>query len=107
MQFFRPQKEYDAQIENRTWTLVNLPPNGRAIGCHWVFTIKMSQDPVVYKARLVAQGFRQVKGLDHFETFSPVVSYDSIRFLLAISSHFHFQIHQIDVTTAFLNGILD
>lgn len=61
----------------------------------------------MYKARLVAQVFRQVKGLDYFETFSPVVRYDSIRFLLAFFAAFGFQIHRMDVASAFLNGILD
>ena len=99
--------ELDAHAENSTWSLVHLPAGRRAIGCRWVFTIKDSTNPPTYKARLVAQGFRQVYGLDYFETFSPVVRYESIRIVLALSAHFGLLIHQMDVSTAFLNGTLD
>ncbi len=71
-----------------------------------MFTIKDSTSPPTYKARLVAQGFRQVQGLDYGETFSPVVRYESIRMLFAIAAQYDLHIHQMDVTTAFLNGDL-
>jgi hypothetical protein len=100
------QKELEAHETNGTWTLVNLPAGRRAIGCRWVFTIKDTTSPPTFKARLVAQGFRQVYGLDYFETFSPVVRYDSIRIVFALCAQFGLQIHQMDVTTAFLNGDL-
>ena len=100
-------KELQAHADNSTWKLVNLPAGRRAIGCRWVFVIKDSTSPPTYKARLVAQGFRQVYGLDYFETFSPVVRYESIRILFALASQFKLIIHQMDVTTAFLNGSLD
>lgn len=99
-------KELDAHSRNSTWTLVHLPPGRRAIGCRWVFTIKETTTPPTYKARLVAQGFRQVYGLDYFETFSPVVRYESIRILFAVAVQFDLVVHQMDVTTAFLNGHL-
>ena len=60
----------------------------------------------MFKARLVAQGFRQVQGVDYGETFSPVIRYESIRILFAIAAQFKLVIHQMDVTTAFLNGDL-
>lgn len=101
------QTELDAHQLNTTWSLVPLPAGRRAIGCRWVFTIKDSTSPPTYKARLVAQGFRQVYGLDYFETFSPVVRYESIRIVLAISAQFDLKIHQMDVSTAFLNGTLN
>lgn len=99
-------KELDAHRENATWTLTSLPAGRRAIGCRWVFTIKDNTTPPTYKARLVAQGFRQVHGLDYGETFSPVVRYESIRVLFALAARFDLVIHQMDVTTAFLNGDL-
>ena len=55
----------------------------------------------------MAQGFRQIQGLDYFETFSPVVRYDSIRIIFALSAQYGLAIHQMDVTTAFLNGHLN
>ncbi|TID31301.1 hypothetical protein CANINC_000106, partial [Pichia inconspicua] len=99
--------ELQAHKDNNTWTFVKLPAGRRAIGCRWVFTIKNSTTPPTYKARLVAQGFRQVYGLDYFETFSPVVRYESIRIVLALSAQFGLEIHQMDVSTAFLNGKLN
>ena len=58
------------------------------------------------KARLVAQGFSQMEGVDYDETFAPVTRMESIRILLALAYHLKFKLHQIDVKTAFLNGIL-
>jgi hypothetical protein len=99
--------ELDAHNTNNTWTFVDLPPGRRAIGNRWVFAIKDHQNPPVYKARLVVQGFRQIHGLDYFETFAPVVRYESIRIIFALAAQFGLVIHQMDVTTAFLNGRLD
>lgn len=60
-----------------------------------------------YKARLVAKGFTQKEGIDYEETFSPVAMLKSIRILLTIAAHFDYEIWQMDVKTAFLNGNLD
>jgi hypothetical protein len=61
----------------------------------------------VYKARLVAKGFRQVQGIDYDETFSLVAMLKSIRIILAIAVYFDYEIWQMDVKTAFLNGNLE
>ena len=60
-----------------------------------------------YKAHLVAQGFSQKFGTDHDETFCPVVRQESLRALIALGVQNDLQIHQIDVTTAFLDGKLE
>ncbi|KAL4280812.1 hypothetical protein GQ457_03G013600 [Hibiscus cannabinus] len=69
------QEEYDALIRNKTWSIVELPPNRTAVNCKWIFRIKRNADGSIsrYKARLVAKGFLQQAGLDFHETFSPVV----------------------------------
>ena len=59
-----------------------------------------------YKARLVAKGFTQTQGIDYEETFSPVAMLKSIRILLAIAAYYDYEIWQMDVKTAFLNGHL-
>ena len=59
-----------------------------------------------YKARLVAKGFRQTHVIDYDETFSPVAMLKSIRILLAIATYYDYEIWQMDVKTAFLNGNL-
>ena len=57
-----------------------------------------------FKARLVAKGFRQRQGIDYEETFSPVAMLKSIQILLAIAAHYDYEVWQMDVKTAFLNG---
>src|SRR3954469_25297353 len=61
----------------------------------------------VYKARLVAKGFRQVQGVDYEETFSPVAMIKSIQILLAIAAYHDYEIWQMDVKIAFLNGHIE
>ncbi|KAJ9565636.1 hypothetical protein OSB04_001602 [Centaurea solstitialis] len=80
----------------------------RAVGRKWVFKKKPDVDGNVhtFKARLVAKGFMQTHGIDYDETFSPVAMLKSIRILMAISAYFNYEIWQMDVKTAFLNGNL-
>ena len=66
----------------------------------------MEGNVITYKARLVAKGYRQSQGIDFDETFSPVAMLKSIRILLAIAAHYDYEIWQMDVKTAFLNGNL-
>ena len=58
------------------------------------------------KARLVAQGYSQVEGVDFDETFALVAHMESIRVLLALACHLKFKFYHMDVKTAFLNGFL-
>ena len=101
------QEEINSIHSNRTWSLVPLPPNTKAISSKWVFKLKpgTGQQPR-FKARLVARGFEQTSGVDFFDTFAPVVRWETIRMLIAIAVHLNWPIHQLDVLTAFLNGIL-
>ena len=59
-----------------------------------------------YKAPFVARGFSQVEGVDYDETFAPVARYTSIRSLISIAAKMSWKIHQMDVKTTFLNGIM-
>jgi hypothetical protein len=56
-----------------------------------------------FKARLVAKGFTQKEGIDYEETVSPIAMLKSIRILLAITTHFDYEILKMDIKTAFLN----
>ena len=101
--------EMESLKENDVWDLVEPPVGQKIIGCKWVYKIKTGEDGSVqrYKARLVAQGFTQKYGTDFDETFCPVVRQESLRLLMALSVQHGLTLHQIDVTTAFLNGKLD
>ena len=79
------------------------------VGSKWVFKCKLKEDGSVerYKARLVAQGFLQRAGQDYDETFCPVVRFESIHSILAMAAQKGLILHQMDVTSAFLNGNLD
>ncbi|KAK8593771.1 hypothetical protein V6N12_045845 [Hibiscus sabdariffa] len=103
------RSEMDSMSENQVWTLVEPPEGIKPIGCKWVFKKKTDMDGNVqtYKGRLVAKGFRQIHGVDYDETFSPVVMFKSIRILLAIAAFHDYEIWQMDVKTAFLNGKLE
>ena len=101
-------EEMESLHANDVWDLIELPKGRKAIGSKWVFKLKVNAEGVVerYKARLVAQGFSQKFGEDYDETFCPVVRHESIRTLIALAVQNGLKLHQMDITTAFLNGEL-
>ncbi|GJV21729.1 retrotransposon protein, putative, ty1-copia subclass [Tanacetum coccineum] len=94
--------------DNEVWDLVDLPPDGKTIGSKWLFKKKTDMDGAVhtYKARLVAKGFTQTYRVDYEETFSTVADVRAIRIIVAIAAFYDYEIWQMDVKTAFLNGHL-
>ena len=103
------KSEYSSLIKNDTWELVPPPEGKNIVGSRWVLKVKRNEDGSIdrFKARLVAQGYSQVRGVDYEEVFSPVARYTSVRSLLALANAQDLEIHQMDVKTAFLNGSLD
>nr|GEY31935.1 hypothetical protein [Tanacetum cinerariifolium] len=95
--------------DNEVWVFVELPPNGKSVGSKWLFKKKTNKDGVVhtYKARLMAKGYTQTSGIDSEETFSSVADIRAIRILIAIVAYYDYEIWQMDVKTAFLNGYLN
>jgi hypothetical protein len=95
--------------ENDTWIAVNLPSDKNVIKTKWVFKIKRDNNnkPERYKARLVAKGYDQEFGIDYNETFAPVIKQQSLRLLLAMAVQENLIFHQVDISTAFLNGLLE
>ena len=102
------QEELDTLKAAGTFETVIPPEGANLVGSKWVFKAKKDAAGVVvrYKARLVAQGFSQVPGVDYFDTFAPVARLASIRTVLAIAAAENLEIHQIDIKGAYLNGEL-
>jgi len=93
--------------KNDTWVLTESPPNANIVGSKWVFRAKNAAGEIIrYKARLVAQGFSKVPGVDYFDTFAPVARLASIRTVLAMAADLDLELHQIDIKGAYLNGEL-
>jgi hypothetical protein len=91
---------------NQVWELVDPPPGFKPIETKWVWKSKEGEkgEVVRNKSRLVAQG---LEGIDYEETFAPVARLEAIRILLAFSVAKGFKFHQMDVKSAFLNGVLE
>ena len=103
------KSELDSMYSNQVWDLVKTPNNIKPVGCKWVYKRKRERDGKVetFKARLMVKGYTQKEGIDYDETFSQVAMLKSIRILLSIAAHFDYEIWQMDVKTAFLNGNLE
>ena len=93
--------DFNPLIENKTWKLVELPPDRKARECKWVFKLKHDVDGRVerFKAHLVTKGYAQKYGIDYDDIFLPVARFSSIRFLLAFAVKHDFLIYQMDVET--------
>ncbi|GJT41046.1 retrotransposon protein, putative, ty1-copia subclass [Tanacetum coccineum] len=100
--------EMQSMKDNEVWDLVDLPLIGKAVGSKWLFKKKTDIDGAVhiYKARLVVKGYTQTYKIDYEKTFSPVVDIRTIRILIAITMFYDYEIWQMDVKNAFLNGHL-
>ncbi|GJR67325.1 retrovirus-related pol polyprotein from transposon TNT 1-94 [Tanacetum coccineum] len=90
------------------WELVPRPDKVMIITLKWIYKVKLDELGGILKnkARLVARGYRQEKGIDFEESFAPVARLDAIRIFLAYAAHMNMVVYQLDVKTTFLNGIL-
>lgn len=100
--------EYASLMANNTYQLVPCPPGVKPIPCKWVLTVKRNAtgDIVRHKARIVIKGFKQQYGVDYAETFSPTARLPYIRALLAHACVHGWELHHVDIDTAFLHGTL-
>ncbi|KMQ86259.1 retrovirus-related gag-pol polyprotein [Lasius niger] len=98
--------EMKSIIKNHTWQIVERPKNTEVIGSRIVFRNKFNPDGTIErkKARIVAKGFAQRPGIHFNQTFAPVARMSSVRLLVALAVHYKMSIHQLDITTAYLNG---
>jgi Reverse transcriptase (RNA-dependent DNA polymerase) len=98
------KEELEALHQHNVFKLTNLPKGQKTIGCRWVFNVKSDS---CKKARLVAQGFSQVEGIDFNELFSSVMHFESVRLILALSTLEDYYCVGVDVCNAYLYGKLD
>ena len=102
-------RELENFERNQVWVLVDPASNCRPICTKWVWKSKEGENGMVVrnKSRLVAQGFNQKEGIDYEETFAPVARLEAIRILLAFAVAKGFKLYQMDVKSAFLNGVIE
>ena len=102
-------EEMDALTDNGTWDLVHLPAGKKAIGCRWVFTVKVNPDGSIARltTRLVAKGYAQTYGVDYFDTFSPIAKLISIRQFISLVATLGWDLYQLDIKNAFLHWDLE
>jgi hypothetical protein len=102
-------EEYASIMKNDVWEVVPRPQGKSMVGSKWIYKIKHDADGSVekFKSRFVVKGFSQKEGVDYNETFALVARYTSIRAVISIATEMGWRIHQKDVKTAFLNGIIE
>ena len=103
------QEELNQFERSKVWKLVPRPSDHSIIGTKWIFKNKMDENSVIIrnKARLVAQGYMQEKGIDYDETYALVARLEAIRMLLAFACYKNFKLYQMDVKSAFLNDFIN
>jgi hypothetical protein len=98
----------DSLLQNKTWDLVPLPPNRKALKNRWIYRLKYEgKNQKRYKARLVVKGFDQQKGIDFNEIFSLVVKMTTMCAILGLVAAHDLELEQLDVKTTFLHGDLN
>ena len=102
-------EEYDSIVWNNVWDVVPRPENKSVVSSHWLYKVKQAADGSVEKHNeiFVAHGFSQVEGIDYDENFAPVSRYSSTISILTLDAHMGWKIHQMDVKTTFLNGVIE
>eukprot|EP00253_Pinus_taeda_P031385 PITA_31385 len=101
-------EEYHSLLTNDTCDLVPLLKGRKLVRCKWVYRTKYGPDGKVdkHKSRLVSKGFSRVEGIEYIETFSPIVKMNSICLVISVVASFKWEVHQMDVKSAFLHGDL-
>ena len=102
-------EEYDSIFNKSAWEIVPRLDDKSMVGSRWIYKVKKAANGILekYKAKFVAWGFSQIKGIDYDETSAPIAWYSSIRSILAVSKQMGWCIHQMDVKIMFLNGIIE
>ncbi|KAE8671999.1 hypothetical protein F3Y22_tig00111877pilonHSYRG00324 [Hibiscus syriacus] len=95
--------------KNDTWELTSLPKGHKAISVKWVYKSKQNAKVEIerHKTRLVVKGYSQKAGIDYDEIFAPVARLETIILIISLAAQNKWKIQQMDVKSAFLNGVLE
>ena len=90
---------------NRTWTMQQLPPRKKALGCKWVYRVKYHSDGTIkhFKSQLVILSNHQVEGINYTETFAPIAKMVTVCTVLTVAATKAWELHQMDVHNVFLH----
>ena len=96
-------------MKNNVWDVVPRPEGKSIVTSKWIYKIKHATDGSIekYKTRFMAHGFSQKEGIDYEENFALVARYTSIRSVLDLATVMKWKVHQMDVKTTFLNGVVE
>jgi hypothetical protein len=102
-------EEHQSIMKNEVLEIIPRPKEKTVVTSKWVYKIKHAADGSMdkYKARFVARGFSQKEGEDNDKTFSLVARYTSIRAIISLPASMGWNLHQMDVKIAFLNGDIE
>ena len=102
-------KKFNSLVDNKTWELCELPAHKKSLGGRWVFALKKDENGeiVKYNARYLAKDFNQIFGNYYLETFAPTAKLSAICLFLALATHFHCEVFQFDVSSAYLSADLE
>ncbi|GMF24220.1 unnamed protein product [Phytophthora fragariaefolia] len=103
------EKEWKDLMRNNTWELVERPKGKKVLSSKWVFIRKRDANGNVarHRARITIKGCQQKYGVDFWETYSPVVAQEAVKFILLLALHLGLNARRVDFVTAFLNGPID
>ena len=101
-------EEMNAIEKNNTWELVDLLKGKEVIGLKWIYKTKINAEGKIerHKAKIFVKGYKQQQGRDYEETFAPVGRMEIVRAVLSIAAQHKCKVHQMDVKSTFLNGVL-
>ena len=102
-------EEYKYILNNDVWEVVPRPKDKSVVSSKWIFKTKHSADGSIekFKARFVARGFCQKEGIGYVLNFALVARYTSTRTIFSLASKMRWKLHQMDVNTTFLTGVIE
>jgi hypothetical protein len=103
------KEEYQSIIKNDVWEIVPRPKSKDVVSSKWLYKIKHVANGSIekYKTMFVARGLYQMEGIEYEDMFSLVARYTSIRTIIALVGKMKWNLHQMDVKTTFLNGVIE